>query len=133
MHNDSATDGLQPATIDTVVLHDPMTGLPVTVLRPAYEHACRTRRPLVISLEPWHEQSPVGTAKLTPTDEIIAELIDDSPGITKAEIERLAQDRYDFIIGTDGVKNRMRSGMPLRIKGYHFDKGGYYPPKPSKK
>jgi hypothetical protein len=68
---------------------------------------------------------------LNDDDQIIAQVIDDHPGCTRAEIERIAAETLTAL-GTGCVKRRMSEGMPLRQRGYHTrgQKRGtsYWPP-----
>lgn len=127
MSQHHSTDASNQVSIAVVTLRDPMTGLPCQVLRPAYEHAKKHGRPIVITLYP--DNIEPSTIKLSEMDEVIAEIITDNPGCLRADIEHIAASRYGTTIGTDGVKNRMRNDMPLRNLGYYVEHRRYYPPK----
>lgn len=115
------------ARIPVVTLKDPRTGLPVQVLKPEYESALRRKQPITITIYP-EDALPDTSDRMSEEDEIIAEIIDTNPGCDRADIYRLAEANYGLILGTDGLKNRMRRGQPLPSKGYHSKNRRYYPP-----
>lgn len=131
MSTDSSTDATRLATIPTITLHDPMTGLPCQVLRPAYEHALKTGQPIVIRLMPHMDEGVKPPPAEHEDDEVIAEIIDDNPGLLRSEIEDIAKRQYRPL-GAGAVKRRMADGMPLRLAGYHTAGKGratrYFPP-----
>lgn len=114
-------------TISVVTLKDPRTGLPVQVLKPEYELALRRKQPIVITIYP-EDAIPDTSERMSEEDEVIAEIIDLNPGCDKDDIYRLAEANYNVVLGTDGLKNRMRRGRPLPSCGYHVKNRCYYPP-----
>lgn len=58
---------------------------------------------------------------LSETDEDVAECIESNGPVNAARIAFLCSEQGRYI--TDqGVRDRMRSGLPLRSAGYHYDK-----------
>lgn len=132
MHNDSSTDApVSSVTLDIITLHDPMTGLPCTVLRAAYEHSLRTGEPIILRLVPHIEAGRTRPPQRNEDDGIIAEIIDDNPGLTRPEVEEHAAKHYRRL-GAGTFARRMAKGMPLTVEGYHSVGKGkatrYFPP-----
>lgn len=132
MPHDSSTDApASSVTLETITISDPMTGLPCTVLRAAYEHSLRSGEPIIIRLLPHLERGRTRPPERNEDDEIIGEIIADNPGLTRIEIEEHAAKHYRRL-GAGTFTRRMAKGMPLAVEGYHSIGRGkatrYFPP-----